>query len=146
MSVREFVESDSQAVSLLWQRVFGYPEARNAPERVLQAKLGWDGRLLVFEREGKLLGTLMVGYDGHRGWLYRLAVAPEHRRRGVARALVERAESVLAELGCTKVNLQLHGENQSGVRFWEALGYAQEVRVSMGKDLTGEIQGRDAGC
>jgi ribosomal protein S18 acetylase RimI-like enzyme len=138
----------------LWALVFGYTEARNDPARVLQAKLAWDAAshratplLLVADEGRRVIGTIMLGYDGHRGWLYRLAVLPEARRRGVGRALVEAAERRLLELECAKINLQLHTHNEDGVRFWRALGYAEEARVSMGKDLRDD-SGRegDAGC
>jgi ribosomal protein S18 acetylase RimI-like enzyme len=135
LSVREFVDADLDAVVALWTLVFGYPEPRNIPANVIEAKLAWDGRLLCAVRGSELLGTLMVGYDGHRGWLYRAAVAPHARRQGVGRALVQSAEALLGSLGCAKINLQLHVHNAEGVRFWEALGYGSEPRVSMGKDI-----------
>ena len=78
----------------------------------------------------------MVGYDGHRGWLYRVAVAPAARRQGLGRALVRAAEAELAALGCAKVNLQLHAHNAEGQAFWRALGYQVEPRVSLGKELS----------
>jgi len=146
-SVRGYAPADREAVCRLWIDVFGYPEPRNAPERVLDDKLAWDGRLLVVESLGSVVGTLMFGYDGHRGWLYRLAVAAECRRRGLARLLVHEAERRLRELGCTKINLQLHADNESGAAFWGALGYGREVRLSLGKDLTGHDEpGGDSGC
>jgi len=145
MQIRSFQVADAQAVVEIWERVFGYNEARNDPGRVLEAKLAWDDAsqratplLLIADENQRVIGTLMVGYDGHRGWLYRLAVLPEARRRGVARSLVKGAESRLLELGCTKINLQLHACNEQGVRFWQALGYGEEARVSMGKDLLQE--------
>lgn len=142
MEIRCFQVADARGVVEVWARVFGYSEARNDPARVLEAKLAWDEAsqlsapaLLIAAEGHHVVGTLMFGYDGHRGWLYRVAVLPEARRRGVGRALVERAERTLAELGCTKLNLQLHSHNEQGIRFWQALGYGEEARVSMGKDL-----------
>jgi ribosomal protein S18 acetylase RimI-like enzyme len=78
----------------------------------------------------------MVGYDGHRGWLYRVAVAPAARRRGVGTRLVRAAELELTALGCAKINLQLHSHNAEGEAFWRALGYQIEPRLSLGKDLS----------
>lgn len=152
MRIRLFEPADAADVSALWARVFGYTEARNAPEKVLADKLRWDGRLLVAEENGGVIGTLMVGYDGHRGWLYRLAVDEGARRRGIGRRLVREAEQLLTALGCAKVNLQLHEHNDAGARFWESVGYGREARVDMGKDLTGapsasgKTAGQDAGC
>jgi ribosomal protein S18 acetylase RimI-like enzyme len=80
-------------------------------------------------------GTIMAGYDGHRGWLYSLAVAPEHRRRGIGSALVRHAEQELRKRGCLKINLQILEANAAVAAFYEALGYAVEPRVSLGKRL-----------
>lgn len=132
--VRKFVAADLDAVAALWNRVFGYPEPRNEPARVIAVKLAFDDLLLVAVHGEQLVGTIMVGYDGHRGWLYRAAVAESARRRGVGRALVRRAEAALAALGCAKINLQLHVHNEVGERFWQALGYIVEPRISMGKN------------
>jgi ribosomal protein S18 acetylase RimI-like enzyme len=131
--VRRFAASDLDAVVALWNQVFGYPEPRNAPPHVIASHLAHGGLLLVAADGERVIGTLMVGYDGHRAWLYRAAVAEEARRRGVGRALVQRAEAELAALGCAKINLQLHVHNEAGVRFWQALGYGVEPRISMGK-------------
>lgn len=146
MQVRQFLVADEAEVRALWSVVFGYAEARNDPAKVLAQKLRWDGRLLVAVEGDHVIGTLMVGYDGHRGWLYRLAVAEAARRRGVGRALVRQAEQLLAALGCAKVNLQLHVHNDVAARFWEALGYGREPRIDMGKDLTNPTPNQDAGC
>lgn len=131
--VRPFAAADLDAVVALWKQVFGYPEPRNDPARVIASHLAHEGSLWVAAEGERVIGTLMTGYDGHRGWLYRAAVAESARRRGVGRALVQRAEAELATLGCAKINLQLHAHNEAGVRFWEALGYAVEPRISMGK-------------
>jgi len=132
--VREYRAGDLDQVVALWSQVFGYPEPRNDPPQVIARHLAHEGLLLVALDAERVIGTLMVGYDGHRGWLYRAAVAESARRRGVGRALVERAEAELATLGCAKINLQLHVHNEAGERFWKALGYVVEPRISMGKN------------
>jgi ribosomal protein S18 acetylase RimI-like enzyme len=81
------------------------------------------------------VGTVMGGYDGHRGWIYTLAVDPAYRRRGIATALVRQVEGLLAERGCLKVNLQVLASNPQTVGFYQKLGYSVEERVSMGKLL-----------
>ena len=141
MAVREYEPHDETEVVALWNDVFGYPEARNEPRRVLQKKLDWDPHLLVAIEQQKLAGTIMVGYDGHRGWLYRLAVAEPMRRLGIGRELVRAAELLLGHLGCAKVNLQLFPHNEHAVKFWQAVGYRVEPRVSMGKDLSDTTPG-----
>ena len=146
MIVRSFTAADGPAVAALWADVFGYAEPRNDPARVLRAKLQWDERVLVAVEGAQLLGTVMVGYDGHRGWLYRMAVADGARRQGVGARLVRAAEAELAALGCQKINLQLHVHNAEGQAFWRALGYEVEPRVSMGKNLSGSGAPGDSGC
>lgn len=84
---------------------------------------------------GQLVGGLKAGFDGVRGWIYHLAVAPESRRCGVATKLVRAAEAALRDLGCPKVNLQVRASNASVVAFYQALGFTVEERVSMGRRL-----------
>ena len=148
MQIRVARAEDAAQVCELWANVFGYEEARNAPEKVFGEALAWDPDCLLVALElGRLVGTLMVGYDGHRGWLYRCAVVPDCRGRGVARQLVIQGEQRLQALGCSKINLQIHTGNQAARQFWSALGYGEEARISMGKDLTGSAPpGCDAGC
>ena len=144
MQVRTYAPEDREAVIALWRDVFGYAEPRNLPEKVLTDKLGVDdGLLFVAVDYAGLAGTLLAGYDGHRGWFYRAAVASRARRRGIGRALVRAAEAALHARGCAKINLQTHVHNEAAVSFWKRLGYDVESRVSMGKDLTGAL---DGGC
>ncbi|HXY45121.1 MAG TPA: GNAT family N-acetyltransferase [Acidimicrobiales bacterium] len=82
-----------------------------------------------------VVGSVMFGYDGHRGWLNYLAVKPEHQRRGLGRALVGYAEHELAELGCAKVNLQIRRTNAGVVDFYLSLGYLVDDVISMGRRL-----------
>lgn len=122
-------------VVALWTEVFGYPADYNAPELVIDRKLAADGLLFVAEEAGAAVGTVMAGYDGHRGWIYSLAVRPDRRSRGVGSRLLAEAERALSVLGCLKVNLQIIDTNADAVRFYEANGYAVEPRISMGKKL-----------
>ena len=77
----------------------------------------------------------MGGYDGHRGWIYSLAVAPDCRRRGIGSMLMKHAESALKQLGCPKINLQVLAGNAQVVDFYKRLGYAVEERINLGKIL-----------
>src|SRR5690606_23332178 len=85
--------------------------------------------------DGQLVGSAMAGYDGHRGWIYYLGVDPDYRRKGIARALVERSEQALLAVGCPKVNLQIRRDNLAAVAFYEQLGYGEDLVVSLGKRL-----------
>lgn len=91
--------------------------------------------VLVAERDGEIVGTAMVGYDGHRGWIYYLAVDPSCRRAGVGRALVAHGEEVLAARGCPKVNLMVRGSNTGVIGFYAALGYERSDVVTLGRRL-----------
>lgn len=77
----------------------------------------------------------MAGYDGHRGWLYAVAVATGQRRRGVGKRLIERALESLREIGCIKANLQIRASNSEVRAFYESLGFVVEERISMGAFL-----------
>ncbi len=134
--VRRYRASDHDAVVRLWRTVFPDAPARNDPVRDIQRNQSHQPELfLVAVHEDSLAGTCMAGFDGHRGWLHLVAVAPELRRRGVGAALLARAEQLLAALGCPKLNLQVRGSTPEAVGFYERLGYQVEDRVSMGKIL-----------
>ncbi len=136
MEIRVFQESDEREVIALWQQVFAYPEPRNDPATVIRHKMAAQRNLFfVAVADGRLVGTVMGGYDGHRGWIYSLAVDPAHRRRKVGTALIRHVERALAEAGSPKINLQVLPTNAGAVAFYEKLGYHVEERISIGKVL-----------
>ena len=139
MKIRTFHESDESRVVNLWTEVFGYSTAHNDPLRVIRRKLAVQRELFfVAQDDDRIVGTVMGGYDGHRGWIYSLAVDPRSRRRGIGRALMAHVEQALAGLGCAKVNLQVFASNAATAAFYLKLGYAVEERISMGKLLESE--------
>ncbi|HEX2671484.1 MAG TPA: GNAT family N-acetyltransferase, partial [Polyangiaceae bacterium] len=89
----------------------------------------------VATADSTLVGAVMAGFDGVRGWLYHLAVLSAWRRRGIATRLVRHAEASLTALGCPKVNLQVRATNSQVIAFYQSLGYLVEERVSMGRRL-----------
>jgi ribosomal protein S18 acetylase RimI-like enzyme len=128
--------TDREAIIQLWQEVFGYETAHNEPGLAIDRKLAHrDDLFWVAQGPAGLLGTVMAGYDGHRGWLYSVAVHPACRGQGLGRQLVQHAEQALQALGCLKINLQLVAINGATAAFYEAMGYAVEPRISMGKVL-----------
>ena len=134
--IRAFRESDRSDVIALWDRVFAEDPPWNAPADVIDRKLTVQPHLFfVCEREQRVVATLLAGYDGFRGWVHHVAVAPESQRQGVATNLMRAAEAGLAELGCPKLNLQIRATNAAAVKFYESVGYSAEERVSMGKRL-----------
>jgi ribosomal protein S18 acetylase RimI-like enzyme len=135
--IRPFSEAtDANAVVDLWRRTFAYDAPHNDPSLSLSRKRATgDGLLWVAVYGSAVVGTIMAGYDGHRGWLYSVAVDATHQGLGIGSALVRHAEVALADLGCLKINLQLVASNQATTAFYEALGYRVEPRISMGKVL-----------
>ncbi|AZE90066.1 GNAT family acetyltransferase [Pseudomonas orientalis] len=124
----------------LWQEAFGYDTAHNLPTLAIDKKLAVnDGLFFVATDKKAVIGTILAGYDGHRGWLYSVAVRADYRRHGLGSSLVRYAEQALTALGCMKINLQITGGNDAVVGFYEALGYGVEPRISMGKKIAGNI-------
>jgi len=134
--IRPYDEADERAVVALWRELLPDNAPHNDPETSLARKLAVDrDLLLVAVVEGSVVGTAMGGYDGHRGWIYSVAVRREHHRRGLGTRLIRTLEAELKERGCPKVNLQVVAANKEVVGFYEKLGYRVEDRISMGKRL-----------
>ena len=129
-------------VIALWETVFGYEAAHNKPELVIDKKLEVDDELFfVAVADSAVVGTVMAGYDGHRGWIYSVAVASSHRRQGIGSQLVSHAERALTGKGCVKINLQILEGNEKVSGFYASLGYVVEKRVNMGKRVLENIPG-----
>lgn len=136
MIIRPYLESDEKDVIALWREVFPNAPEWNEPATDIRRKLLVQRDLfLLAVVDSELVGTTMAGFDGHRGWIYYVAVRNPYRRQGVATALMRHAETALANLGCLKVNVQIRTANQEVVSFYKQLGYQVEERVSMGKRL-----------
>lgn len=136
VEIRPYLESDETAVAELWREVFPGSPKWNHPETDIQRKLTVQRQLfLVAVLDSEIVGTAMGGYDGHRGWVYYVAVNPRHRRQGIGTALMTGVEEGLVRIGCPKLNLQVRASNHEVVSFYERLGYGIEERTSMGKRL-----------
>jgi ribosomal protein S18 acetylase RimI-like enzyme len=122
-----------------WQQVFPDDPPHNRPDLVIDAKLAVDDLIFVAEQADRIVGACMVGYDGHRGWLYAVGVLPDHRRDGTGSVLVRKALSALKDLGCVKVNLQIRSTNTEVAAFYRSLGFAAEDRLSMGAFIDGRV-------
>ena len=132
MKIRQFCESDRSDLIKLWHAVFPDDPSHNEPSKVIEAKLAIDNLIFIAEHEGLIIGACMAGYDGHRGWLYAVAVCKEQRRSGAGSALVQHAIQALKVMGCIKVNLQIRATNTQVTTFYESLGFVIEQRLSMG--------------
>lgn len=136
MDIRPYKNTDFDEVIELWRIVFPNAPAHNNPASDIESKLKIQSEMFfVAVSEDKLIGTAMSGYDGHRGWVYYVAVHPEYRRRGIGSALMREVERALTEVGCPKLNLQIRAGNAQVQSFYESLGYGIEERISMGKRL-----------
>ncbi len=125
-------------VIALWETVFGYEAAHNKPTLIIDKKLEVDDHLFFVAVAGTtVVGTIMAGYDGHRGWIYSVAVSPKHRKQGIGSSLVAYAERALTNKGCIKINLQIMEGNEGVCAFYSSLGYSVEKRVSMSKRISG---------
>ncbi len=136
MTIRTYHNDDERAVIMLWNESLPDEAPHNDPATSIRLKCATDRNLFfVAELDGDIAGTVMGGYDGHRGWVYSLAVKPEWRCRGIATALIQRVENELVGRGCMKVNLQVRSTNKDVIEFYTKRGYKLEERVSMGKRL-----------
>jgi ribosomal protein S18 acetylase RimI-like enzyme len=134
--VTEYCSDHFEGLRALWEEAFPNDPPWNQAEVVVPAKIAIQPDLLLVAQDGgQVVGTVMAGYDGHRGWLYAVAVKSSHRRKGVGLMLVEEAERRLAALGCAKINLQVRATNATVTAFYRRLGYEVEERVSMGKRI-----------
>ena len=121
-------------VNALWREAFPDDAPPNAAKSVIPLKLTVQPDLLLVAMEGELvIGSVLAGFDGFRGWLNRVAVLQSHRRLGISTRLIEEAEMRLKLLGCTKINLQILSSNEAVTGFYQRLGYSVEDRISMGK-------------
>ena len=124
----------------LWTEIFNYKDARNNPAVSIDKKLAnKDDLFFVAADSDKVIGTIMAGYDGHRGWIYSLAVVPELRMNKIGSKLLNFAEDKLKKLGCLKINLQIISSNEVVKEFYLKNGYKVEKRISMGKVIDENI-------
>ena len=129
MTIRAATGADVEAVLALWARsrsaAASTPDDAAAVTRAVER-----GALLVAERDGAVVGTLIAAWDGWRGNMYRLAVAPEHRRRGIARALVADGEARLRARGARRITALVGREDDVAVAVWSATGYADDTGIA----------------
>lgn len=135
MKIRAFADADEVEVVELWRRC-GLVRPWNDPHKDIARKRRVQRELfLVAELDGAIVGSVMGGYEGHRGWVNYLAVDAAHRRSGLGRTLMAEVETRLRELGCPKLNLQVRDDNAAALAFYARLGFAKDAAVSLGKRL-----------
>jgi len=135
LNIRKFKLKDEEEVIDLW-RACGLVVPWNNPHLDIQRKLKVQPELfLVGCLEGRLIASVMAGYEGHRGWVNYLAVHPDYQRRGIGRSMMERVEQLLLTMGCPKINLQVRKTNQGVINFYQEIGFRDDNVIGMGKRL-----------
>ncbi|GAT72882.1 GNAT family acetyltransferase [Microbacterium hydrocarbonoxydans] len=135
MEIRTFAAGDIDAVIALWKEA-GLTRPWNDPRADIdRMRAVWPDLLIVAADGGSIVGSVMAGYDGHRGWLYYLATAAARRGEGIASALVREAEHRLLELGCPKVQLMVRPGNEIVFAFYDRVGYERFDIGMSGKRL-----------
>jgi len=133
--IRPFADADREAVVALWNAC-GLVVPWNDPARDIARKLARQRQMfLVAEQDGRIVGSVMAGFDGHRGSANYLAVEPKDRNQGIARRLMSEAERLLTEVGCPKINVMVRRSNPAATGFYDALGYTPDDVVVYGKRL-----------
>lgn len=142
MNIRPFAHADIDAVVQLW-RDCALVKPWNDPYQDIARKLAVSPELfLVGELTNQgvttLVASAMFGYEGHRGWVNYLAVAPAFQRQGMAAQLMAAGEALLLSRGCPKINLQVRSSNLGVIAMYEKLGYTQDAVISLGKRLVAD--------
>ena len=135
LKIRQFSVADENAVIQLWQDC-NLIVPWNNPEKDIQRKID-DGTelFLIGELDGKIVASVMGGYEGHRGWVNYLAISPQYRSSGFAKEIMAELETRLEALGCPKINLLVRNTNVKVIEFYQSLGYTIDASVSLGKRL-----------
>ena len=135
MKTRAATSSDRDAVIALWQQC-DLTRPWNDPIADFDRAMRWAGSvILVAEGDDELLATAMVGYDGHRGWVYYLAVSPTRQRSGLGKAIMAAAQDWLAEKGSPKIQLMVRINNERALKFYESLGLDRQNVATFGQFL-----------
>lgn len=138
LKIRPFQENDEPALLQLWKDC-QLQTSTNNPHNDIQRKLAVQPELfLVGTVDGRIVASVMAGYEGHRGWLNYLAIDPGCRRQGFGRQIVAAAEEKLRLLGCPKLNIQVRSGNTQALEFYKEIGFQVDEVISLGKRFTHE--------
>ncbi len=136
--IRNVTAADSAALVVFWQIVFPEYCDPTKPQRDPAANIArklaqQDSLFWLAEESGLVVGSVMAGWDGHRGWIYSLGVMQNKRGQGIGSQLARHAEQALRERGCPKINIQTR--SAAAIKFWQALGFTDDAVTSLGKQL-----------
>lgn len=138
IAIDHAADADTDALAALWART-GLTRPWNDPHAdIALARRGPHSTILVARAEGRIAGSAMVGHDGHRGWVYYLAVEPELQGRGLGRALLHAVEDWLRARAIPKLMLLVRPDNEKVRGFYQSEGYVEEPRVVFSRRLDGK--------
>ena len=130
----------AEAAVALWQAC-GLTRPWNDPYSDFQRAVDGDSSVVLGAYDDELIGTAMVGVDGHRGWVYYVASAPDRRGEGIGRALMAAAEDWVESRGMPKIQLMVRRSNTTVVDFYAALGYEEQDCIVLGRRFDGSSGG-----
>ena len=139
MQITELVDTDAQAVIDLWRRCDLIRPWNDAVTDIALSRCTPSSTLLVGREAGMIVASVMVGFDGHRGWVYYLAVDPDRQRQGLGRMMMLVAETWLRERGAPKLQLMVRNGNYTALGFYEHLGLERQPVITLGKRLNMEV-------
>jgi len=134
--IRVYEKKDENEVIKLW-KICNLIVPKNDPKLEINSKVCFQPDLFfvgLFQK--KLISTIMVGYEGHRGWINYLVVHPDYQRRGFGRQLMKYATNILLNMGCQKINIQVRESNRSVIQFYKKLGFTNDEVLSYGKRIS----------
>jgi ribosomal protein S18 acetylase RimI-like enzyme len=129
--IRPYKEEDRVHVKILWEKCnLLFPG--NDPDTDIDLKMSFQPNLFfIGEISSKIIASMMVGYDGHRGWINYLGVHPSFQKSGYGTAMVRKAIEILRELNCPKINIQVRKTNLGVINFYKNLGFKEHEVISM---------------
>jgi ribosomal protein S18 acetylase RimI-like enzyme len=137
LAIAPITDADITGVIALWERC-GLTRPWNDPSADIALARRRSNATILLGREGEhITASAMVGHDGHRGWVYYVAVDPDRRGRGFGRAIMQAAEDWLRQAGMEKVQLMVRPENNKAQAFYESTGYDEQERIIYAKWLDG---------
>jgi ribosomal protein S18 acetylase RimI-like enzyme len=137
LSITSIEDSDLSEVIALWQRCGSTREWNNPAADIALARRESNSTVLVGRDNGGVVASVLVGHDGHRGWVYYVTVDPDHRFKGYGRVIMSAAEDWLRARGIEKLQLMVRGDNAKVHAFYRSLGYYDQERVTFAKWLDG---------
>jgi ribosomal protein S18 acetylase RimI-like enzyme len=137
LAITPIDDADVAGVVALWQACHLTRPWNDPATDIALARRGSNATVLIGRGDGLIVATVLVGHDGHRGWVYYLAVDPDHRRKGYGRVMMHAAENWLRETGIEKLQLMVRADNTQVHAFYQSLGYFPQERVTFAKWLDG---------